>query len=50
VGGAQDSSNTGNAAQESSNTGNGTTSQKSANAATIQVKCTTGYIWLPTGA
>jgi len=37
-------SNTGNMAQESSNTGNGAT-----NTATIQLKCTTGYIWLPTG-
>jgi hypothetical protein len=38
------SSNSGNTAQESSNSGNGAT-----NTATIQLKCTTGYIWLPTG-
>ena len=44
---AQGTSNTGNAAQESSNTGNG--AQGTSNTATIQVKCTTGYIWLPTG-
>ncbi|MFZ0512503.1 MAG: hypothetical protein WAM14_12920 [Candidatus Nitrosopolaris sp.] len=40
-------SNTGNAAQESSNTA--TTPQGASNSETIQVKCTTGYIWLPSG-
>jgi hypothetical protein len=38
---------TGNAAQGTSNTGNA--AQGTSNTATIQVKCTTGYIWLPSG-
>ena len=43
-------SNTGNMAQESSNTGNGATNTGNmAQPTTIQLKCTTGYIWLPTG-
>ena len=51
---AQGTSNTGNEAQGTSNTGNeaqgtsnGATSQKSSNTPTIQLKCTTGYIWYP---
>jgi hypothetical protein len=56
---SQESTNPGNAAQGGSNTGNGATSHEStnpgnaaqggSNTATIQVKCTTGYIWLPSG-
>ena len=41
-------SNTGNAAQESSN-GNRATPQGASNTAPTQMKCTTGYIWLPSG-
>jgi hypothetical protein len=33
--------------QKSSNTGNEATTQKSSNTATIQLKCTSGYIWYP---
>jgi hypothetical protein len=44
---AQGTSNTGNAAQGTSNTGNA--AQGTSNTATIQVKCTTGYIWYPSG-
>ncbi|MGA9149765.1 MAG: hypothetical protein WBZ36_04230 [Candidatus Nitrosopolaris sp.] len=44
---AQGTSNTGNAAQGTSNTGNA--AQGTSNTATIEVKCTTGYIWYPSG-